>query len=70
MKKTLLLLIPFLLSAEPVDLKEEIEFLKQRIKKLEEMVIASTAKNTKADETSPEIRIKKLEQQLLVLHSR
>lgn len=64
MKKTLLLLIPFLLSAEPVDLKNEIEFLKQRIKKLEEMVIASTAKNTKVDEIVPEIRIQKLEEQV------
>jgi len=64
MKKTLLLLIPFLLSAEPVDLKDEIEFLKQRIKKLEEMVIASTAKNTKADEIIPQIRIQKLEEQV------
>ena len=61
MKKILLLVIPFLLSAADIDMKAEIEFLKQRIQKLEQMV---NANNSKTVETVPTITIKKLQEQV------
>ena len=64
MKKILILVIPFIMSASSLDLKSEIEFLKDRIKKLEELVNANNAESVKVVNTIPEIRIQKIEEQV------
>ncbi len=47
MKKLLLLTLPLLLSASSVTMLQEIKFLKERIKKLEEMVLQNSSDITK-----------------------
>ncbi len=61
MKKILLLAIPFILCASSEEIKNEIEFLKERIKKLEQQVNENAIN---LEETVPKIKMQKLEEQV------